>query len=98
MADFISDSYFLMYSGDGGLFPTADEIAAAPFLDAWSIDGHPFFGDRVYGVVTGHRYVADGNIMTSPPRHADLDRGWLRTENTLYRLGTHRDLMGARHV
>lgn len=98
MADSITDSYFLMYAGDGGLFPSDAEIAAAPFIYNWSIEKHDFFGDSMVGKVVGHRYVEDGDVATTTPQHADLDRGWVRTRNTLYRLGPHRDLMGVRHV
>lgn len=97
MACSISDTTLLIYLGDGGLYPTAAEISLAPFIDRWSIDVLPFFGERVFGVVTCHPYVDDGPILTSPPVHADLDRGWLKTENTLYRLGTHAELVGTRH-
>jgi len=75
--------------------PAADKLRAAPILDAWHFY-HPFDkalnGVGAKGVVSGDSRFADGTaIFTSSLRavdglHADAP-GWVRTQNTLYRLG-----------
>lgn len=86
----ISDKKYMLALGAGDVNPSDADIAAAPFLDSWYIASFSWIGDRVIGVVVGHPTIADGDINTSTPQHADLDRGWLKTRNTLYRLGSHR--------
>jgi hypothetical protein len=90
MSDSETDKKYLTSLGDGGLTPTASELAAAPFLDRWRIDEFMLVGHRVVGNVTGHPILDDGIINTSSPVAADLDAGWMHTRNTLYRLGAHK--------
>lgn len=90
MADFEKDKTLLLELGDGGLTPSTAEIAMAPFLDDWFIGDFALFGLRVVGRCTGHPTLGDQVINTSTPMHADLDAGWLKTRNTLYKLGCHR--------
>jgi hypothetical protein len=88
--DIVSDKTLLIHLGDGGLAPTAADLASAPYIDDWSVDmfGRGF---RVVGIVTGHPRLPDGPVATSSPVHADLDRGWLKTHSRFYRLGWHKD-------
>jgi len=98
MTCFIVDTTCLLYIGDGGFFPTDAELAAAPFLYDWSIsDDNGFWGGSVIGQVVGHPLGDDGELVLPAPVHADLDRGWLKTENDIYRLGPHKD-RGSRDV
>src|SRR5690606_3187974 len=90
MSDFETDKKYLTSLGDGGLKPSASEIAAAPLLEGWHIDEFMLVGHRVVGHVTGHPYLPDGIINTSAPVAADLAAGWMHTRNTLYRLGRHK--------
>lgn len=85
----ISDKTHLLALGTGGLNPSDADIAAAPFLDRWYIANFSWLGFRVIGEVVGHPVLPDGVINTSTPLCADLDRQWLHTRNTLYKLGTH---------
>lgn len=73
--------------GDGGLRPSDEDIAWAPLIELWSIINP----DRpcLLGKVTNHLVVEDGPIVTTVVQAADISRGWVRTENTLYRLGEH---------
>jgi hypothetical protein len=87
----IYDTMNLLSLGDGGLNPSDAEIAAAPFIDNWSIETFALLGERVVGICVGHPLIPDGWINTSNPVHADLDRGWLKTRSRIYRLGTHRE-------
>jgi hypothetical protein len=86
----ISDKTHLLALGKGDITPTDDDLAAAPFLDNWHIGNFSLLGYRVIGIVTGHPTIDDGDINTSTPLHADLDRGWLRTRSRFYRLGIHK--------
>lgn len=90
MSDFETDKKYLESLGDGGLKPSASEIAAAPHLDRWHVDEFMLVGHRVVGHVTGHPYLPDGIINTSAPVAADLDSGWMHTRSRLYRLGAHK--------
>lgn len=71
--------------------PTAEEMAAAPILDNWVI-AKPFETiEREYnahGTVSGSRKFPDEHrIGTSAIASADYADRWVRTKNTLYRLG-----------
>ncbi|KQN75089.1 hypothetical protein [Devosia sp. Leaf64] len=97
MSCIIVDTTCLLYLGDGGLFPTDADIAAAPYLYNWSISDDEFWGGSIIGKVIGHLLGDEDEIVLSPPTHADLDRRWLKTENDLYRLGPHKNV-GSRDV
>lgn len=84
MTNSIVDTMHLLALGAGEVNPTDADIPDAPYLDRWLIDAY-----RVTGYVTGHPVLPDGPVSTSRPMHADLNRHWLRTRNTLYRLGNH---------
>lgn len=83
----IENNALLEAIGDGGLRPSDDDIQWSPFIDQWTILNH----DRpcLMGVVTNHPSVDDGPIVTTFVQAADIFRGWVWTENTLYRLGRH---------
>src|SRR5262245_41670625 len=79
--------------------PAAEALEAAPILDRWECF-HPFRdvtkGVAAKGVVCGSPRFADGTaIFTSALRAVDgFDDGqpdWVRTQNTLYRLGWQND-------
>lgn len=89
--DIVSDKFYLLALGNGGITPSADDLAAAPYLDGWTIDNFSLLGHRVVGVVTGHPSLDDGIINTSNPMYANLDGGWMHTRSRLYRLGRHKD-------
>lgn len=83
-------------------FPSAEDLRAAPILDGWAFR-HPF-GNRkagiiVTGTVAGSINFANGaEIFTSKVRAIDglalTGRpAWVRTENTIYRLGWPHDLL-----
>jgi hypothetical protein len=90
MSDIDTDKKLLLALGDGGLTPSTSEIAMAPYLDDWHIGDFALFGLRVVGRCTGHPVLGDQVINTSTPMHADLSAGWMKTRNTLYRMGTHK--------
>lgn len=82
------DIEILAALGDGGLDPSDEDLDYAPRLNMW------LFGSRLgvpclCGHVVNHVVVDDGKISTTRPIHADVHRGWVRTENTLYKLGRH---------
>lgn len=83
----LEDNAILAALGDGGLRPSDEDIAWAPVIEDWSIlnEARPC----LLGVVTNHPAVDDGPIVTTFVIAADISRGWVRTENTLYRLGDH---------
>ena len=86
----LEDFAFLDELGDGGLDPTDDELADAPLLQVWWLTVSLIHGDTIVcGVVSGHPRLRDGPVTTTPPFAADTRRGWMKTRNTLYRLGGH---------
>ena len=72
--------------------PTAGDLRAAPVVDFWRLfqyrreDGARCYG--VDGVVSGSGQFEDAHrIRTSAIATIDRSRRWVRTQNTLYRLG-----------
>lgn len=72
--------------------PTPEELAAAAFIEDWSLldvgdeDDMP----AVIGIVSGHPhdFVADGSLHVGAEAFAmDADLRWVRTLGRLYRLG-----------
>lgn len=61
--------------------PTKEELEKAPLLDPWCRAGR-----RVAGVTWGHERFPDQTMITTPTVQASGE-GWIRTRNTLYRLG-----------
>lgn len=71
--------------------PTAEELAAAPLLEVWSLedvddeDNLP----AVLGYVYGHDFAPNGSPLIADEAFAmDQDLAWVRTLSRLYRLGT----------
>lgn len=66
---------------------TMPELSTAPVLEEWfSVRHHGGNGHCLFGTVTGHSRLPDGeHIQTSPV--LEQGKGWARTRNTLYRLG-----------
>lgn len=86
----LADFAFLDELGDGGLDPSYAELADAPLIQVWRLTVSLIHGDQVIcGLVSGHPRVPDGPVTTTPPVAADTRRGWMKTRNTLYRLGGH---------
>lgn len=68
--------------------PDTGDVAAAPIIDRWSwlpIGGQHI---KVAGTVVGSNRFADGvAITTSAVVNVHSDRRWVRTQNSIYRLG-----------
>ena len=63
--------------------PTQEELDKAPLLNNWRL-----IGTSLYGHVTGHPRLGDRpNVRTSVVLDLEIEAGWARTLNTLYRLG-----------
>ncbi len=76
--------------------PPAQDLAWAPVIDNWKPALHTFplheepghVEVTVTGVVAGRAHMRDGGkITTSAVAAFDFDDKWVRTQNTLYRLG-----------
>lgn len=71
--------------------PPSAEMASAPVLDNWTIARCVGAIEREYsarGIVSGSKKFADEHtVATSAIASADLTDRWVRTKNTLYRLG-----------
>ena len=67
--------------------PTKAEIAAAPKMEAWSLE--PVEGGlyRLVGMVTGHPVIPPGFCRTSALLVMSEDRTWARTVSRVYALG-----------
>lgn len=74
-----------------GEAPTAEELAAAPRLDFWSVVAvGPSFA--LVGVVTGHPDLRQGaKVLTSDLLWLSEDRTAARTVSRFYRLGVPMD-------
>lgn len=71
--------------------PTADELAAAPMLDVWSLEDMDDADDlpAVIGRVYAHDFTPDGSPMIAGEAFAmNQQMTWVRTMSRLYRLGT----------
>lgn len=65
--------------------PTQEELAKAPLLNEWRL-----VGVCLHGQVVGHPRLGDRpNVRTSAVIALEVEAGWARTLNTLYRLGRH---------
>lgn len=68
--------------------PTPEELAAAPRLDVW----RPMLDQRrmaaLWGEVSGHPKLGRDLITTSRLVAIDREKGWARTVNRWYHLGT----------
>jgi hypothetical protein len=89
MFDSNRDKIGLAMLGDGGFAPSDAELAMAPRIDNWSIRAGGMYDGCMIGTVTGHPVLPDGPVTTTRPQAANWPRGWVRTRNTLYRLGRH---------
>jgi hypothetical protein len=71
-----------------GWKPDAEKLNASPLLDQWSIVDYPGTTDlAAEGIVTGHPYLPDGPVVTSPIHAMDYPARWIRTQGRFYRLG-----------
>ena len=69
--------------------PTVAEIESAPLLDAWCPQPGESGRLVLFGRVTGHPRLMDGDLITtSPLLWLDEDRRLARTVSRWYRLGT----------
>jgi ATPase family protein associated with various cellular activities (AAA)/uncharacterized protein DUF6634 len=82
-----------------GPSPAESELSGTPIIDDWEIRAALSTDDGsrhhvVVGIVSGDRRWNSGcPIRTSTVAAIDCDRRWVRTQNTLYRLGRARSLM-----
>jgi hypothetical protein len=68
--------------------PAAGDLAASPILDCWSWVGADGRALKVVGTVVKSDKFAGGVVIgTSAVAEVDCERRWVRTQNTLYRLG-----------
>ncbi|MDB6166009.1 MAG: hypothetical protein JWQ83_1149 [Lacunisphaera sp.] len=77
-----------------GHYPEGIEIAKAAVLEEWSVVWL-LIGDRtamkIEGLLVGDPLNHDGDLVrTSPVAMFDREHRWVRTVNTLYRLGQQR--------
>lgn len=72
-----------------GWQPSAEDLAAAPRLEAWFFADYPDESRALAlcGIVSGHPQLANGDITTSPLVAANFAAGWVRTHSRFYLLG-----------
>lgn len=72
-----------------GWQPSAEDLAAAPRLEAWFFAEYPDESRALAlcGIVSGHPRLANGDITTSPLVAANFAAGWVRTHSRFYQLG-----------
>lgn len=79
--------------------PDASALADAAVLENWFF-ARSLASTGLCGEASGHPVLTAGLTMTSPIISIDIEAGWARTFNTLYRLGTqlsHDDPRVAEH-
>lgn len=88
----------LMQARDAGA-PDATALADAAVLENWFFT-RSLGSTGLCGEASGHPVLKPGLTITSPIISIDIEAGWARTFNTLYRLGTqlsHDDPRVAEH-
>lgn len=72
-------------AAEGGEYPSADELAAAPVLEDWELGMRPVAA--LVGRVTGHSDHRAGRRIRTSEVYVSDRRTWARTYSRLYRLG-----------